>query len=553
MRRVRFTDPYARDDAPVRPPGPPSPALLDLPVVDPPCDPPAFAPKDIPARDLDPDEAEALDWVRWIGEVDVAPIAAHLRALGPGWWSAETQGRINVRLERPAHDAWGVRSALFVFSDDFLERVLELPLWTDPTWRRLLAPVFAAAGARPERVVRCLLARLAPNHRIPAHHDSGPWVERTRRFHLAIRTDERVVFGVGVRSSRMRRVRFAEGALIELNNAATHAVDNLSDVDRVHLIFDVLDRGAPPPRLRCEPGEPVVQTRRSVDRARDAGRRPWPSWIILGAQKCGTTSLFNYLHQHPLSCRGRLRETHFFDWRWPRAGSDAERLERYRALFDAERLHRHPSLLTGESTPSYLLLGHRVIPRIRRLRPDARLIIALRDPVERAWSQYRMTVDPEGTDRQRALRGAAGWGQRSFAELVDEAAQELEAAGVTPRTPPAAFLALWDARVGDIHHGGHSLLARGLYALQLQPWLAAFPGQVHVVRIEDFATPEGARRQMEALYAHVGLPPIRLPDPTPRNTRPSPPMPPEVEARLQDLYAPYNQRLEAMTGISWVR
>jgi hypothetical protein len=60
----------------------------------------------------------------------------------------------------------------------------------------------------------------------------------------------------------------------------------------------------------------VNQTRRSIDLATDKGRRPCPSFLILGAQKCGTTSMYEYLTQHPLVLRARRRETHYFDWRW---------------------------------------------------------------------------------------------------------------------------------------------------------------------------------------------------------------------------------------------
>lgn len=44
-----------------------------------------------------------------------------------------------------------------------------------------------------------------------------------------------------------------------------------------------------------------------------------PNWVIIGAQKCGTTSLFELLSQHPQATRGGRREPHFFDWAWPGA------------------------------------------------------------------------------------------------------------------------------------------------------------------------------------------------------------------------------------------
>lgn len=75
-------------------------------------------------------------------------------------------------------------------------------------------------------------------------------------------------------------------------------------------------------------------------------------------QKCGTTSMYEYLCQHPLVVRGKRRETHYFDWRYNNtiAASDAAaHLKYYMNFYHAEALEKHISLITGESTPSYLL------------------------------------------------------------------------------------------------------------------------------------------------------------------------------------------------------
>ena len=65
-----------------------------------------------------------------------------------------------------------------------------------------------------------------------------------------------------------------------------------------------------------QPGQVLNQTRRSIDFAEDVGSSKSPGFIIIGAQKCGTTSLYEYICQHPLVLRGKRRETHYFDWRW---------------------------------------------------------------------------------------------------------------------------------------------------------------------------------------------------------------------------------------------
>lgn len=83
----------------------------------------------------------------------------------------------------------------------------------------------------------------------------------------------------------------------------------------------------------------------------------------------------------------------------------------YKAILD-----ENPSCLTGESTPSYLLHSDLVLPRVKALCPQAKLIVMLRDPVARAYSQYQMVVDPEGTPEQKKARGTH-WVGKSFEEV----------------------------------------------------------------------------------------------------------------------------------------
>src|SRR5947209_1159841 len=141
----------------------------------------------------------------------------------------------------------------------------------------------------------------------------------------------------------------------------------------------------------------VHRARRILTSARDqwnlrsADRRALPDFLIIGAQKAGTTSLYRYLAAHPDIVASTRKEVHFFDinfWRgewW------------YRSLFPLRRrLQRRPPLrnrpaITGEASPYYLF--HPFAPeRAAQLLPDAKLIVLLRDPVERAWSHYRHEV-----------------------------------------------------------------------------------------------------------------------------------------------------------------
>merc|ERR1712138_273664 len=120
----------------------------------------------------------------------------------------------------------------------------------------------------------------------------------------------------------------------------------------------------------------------------------------------GTTSMFEYLSQHPLIKRGVRRETHFLDWRWP-GDDDAETLSKkwHETFFDAEAHALHPDLRALDSTPSYLLQSNLAIPRLQRMRKDLPLIVMVRDAAAAAESGH-------GVARQVRARGRRGRARR---------------------------------------------------------------------------------------------------------------------------------------------
>ena len=201
----------------------------------------------------------------------------------------------------------------------------------------LTRPPDGPTGSR--RIVRMLLASMPPGVTIPVHHDTGEWVAKSHRVHVPIiTTPAEVMFRCGggeADGKGMSRVQCDEGRVFEMNNQAKHAVSNCSSDYRVHLILDYVDEchveAIVKRRVKLEAGETVYQTRRSIDRERDRGRRETPSFLILGAQKAGTTSMYEYLMMHPLCVSGKRRETHFFDWRWQQEGGG---VKRQRAAFN---------------------------------------------------------------------------------------------------------------------------------------------------------------------------------------------------------------------------
>lgn len=141
----------------------------------------------------------------------------------------------------------------------------------------------------------------------------------------------------------------------------------------------------------------------------------WPGFFIVGAMRAATTSLYHYLGQHPDVYMSPVKEPHFFsdygDVAWTGGEPDAASLEDYLDLFaDAGE-----AAVVGEASTSYLC-DPRTPDRIHARVPDARILASLRDPIERAWSHFRMSRDGTRDDLRALLedldRDAPDWRRR---------------------------------------------------------------------------------------------------------------------------------------------
>lgn len=251
--------------------------------------------------------------------------------------------------------------------------------------------------------------------------------------------------------------------------------------------------------------------------------RVLPDFLIIGTQKGGTSSLYRYLSEHPQIAASAGKELHYFDRRfscgpyWYRA--------HFPTAFYRRRVVKRTgkALLTGEATPYYLF--HPYAPeRVKALVPGVKLIALLRDPVERAFSSYQHQV-------------RAGEEQLSFAEAIDREHERLAGGGQFEERGSGK------ARV----QRKFSYLARGVYADQLQAWLAVFPReQMLIVRSEDFfEAPEPVFRQVTDFLTLRPWQPRAFPR---FNSAEYGQMDAEVRDRLAQYFAVHNQRLYALIG-----
>lgn len=169
-------------------------------------------------------------------------------------------------------------------------------------------------------------------------------------------------------------------------------------------------------------------------------------FLIVGTQKGGTTALTTFLRQHPRIFIPEIKEAHFFDLtsRYLNAASGRPRYNEYHELFASAQPHQ----LWGEATPIYMFLPF-VAGRIREYNPDVKLIFLLRDPVKRAFSQYKMEC-------------SRNWERWPFALA---AALELLRVRLLSRDP--------DEERDPIRV--NTYLSRGFYSTQIERFLCQFP------------------------------------------------------------------------------
>ncbi len=128
-------------------------------------------------------------------------------------------------------------------------------------------------------------------------------------------------------------------------------------------------------------------------------KRDLPNFVVVGAPKCGTTSLYHYLRQHPQVFLPQRKELHYFSF--PHLsrlvagpGDDSilatssSTLEGYRAYFADVGGEK----AIGDISPSYFHYADEVAPEIRRALGAPKIIVMLRDPVQKAFSQYMHLV-----------------------------------------------------------------------------------------------------------------------------------------------------------------
>lgn len=261
---------------------------------------------------------------------------------------------------------------------------------------------------------------------------------------------------------------------------------------------------------------PVLATQRARLIFLEARLRPsLVNFVVVGVQKAGTTALFDYLQDDPAYGLPDVKEVHFFDdesvdWTAPDYAP-------YLARFDWS----DPAQIRGEATPIYIYWP-RSLERLAAYNPAAKIIVMLRDPIDRAWSHWRMET-------------SRGVETRPFSWCIREGRTRL-----------------FDAEPWGVHRE-YSYVERGFYGEQMERLLGLFPrDQVLILTADELRGAPNA--VLTRVNGFLGAPP-----PAPVEHR-------EVHvgqdvggalaaddiALLREVYARDQERLERLTGVRFL-
>ena len=257
-----------------------------------------------------------------------------------------------------------------------------------------------------------------------------------------------------------------------------------------------------------------------------------PTFLVLGAQKSGTTALWNYLLAHEAAFCPSIKEVNYFDNNHDLG--TGWYLSHFPPVWKGIQVRRRLACraAVGDFSVSYLL-DPRVPARVHRFDPSLKLIVLLRDPVERAYSHYLHEVrrGHESLPFQDAI-------EREGERISDDFARML-----------------LDPKFGSPGYRQFSYLARGRYREQLARWLAVFPrDQMLLIESGSFRTDTVTR--MRELCRFLGIPAPRSESYVPIGlTDYREPLADSTREWLARYFEPHNAGLYELLGedFGWIR
>ena len=249
--------------------------------------------------------------------------------------------------------------------------------------------------------------------------------------------------------------------------------------------------------------------------------RVLPECFVIGVVRSGTTSLYHYLGQHPCIGSSAYDEIGYFDDNYHLG------VNWYKSLFPTKFIKnkiikKHGKFLTYDVTPFYIY-NSLVARRILASFPRAKIISNIRNPIDRAYSNYILMYQDGDTTK-------------TFEEMIQIAMDEIEKNKSKLND---------EVYAADTFY--QNILARGFYADQLKIWFEKFQKkQILIIPSEDLALKPD--QVLTKVFEFLDLPYFKIKDFTRQNRREYHPMKDETRKLLVEFYKPHNKKLFDMLG-----
>ena len=256
--------------------------------------------------------------------------------------------------------------------------------------------------------------------------------------------------------------------------------------------------------------------------------RALPDFIIIGAMKCGTTSLYYDICEHPNVFEANQDEIGFFDsnfhlgWNW------------YRSFFPLKskilKSRKETGYgISGEDTPFYFW-KEEAADRIKKYFPNIKLICIFRNPVDRTYSEYQNTVREGGeTVDGKTL---------TFEESLEI---ELKRIKNAEKQSNIDYSKLIKERSG---------LLKGIYANQLKIWFDRFPKE-NILILDSINLKKFPKQTMSEVYKFLGLPDYEIKEIHAKKNAKYPKMNKETREKLIEFFKDHNKRFYELTKLKF--
>ena len=238
-----------------------------------------------------------------------------------------------------------------------------------------------------------------------------------------------------------------------------------------------------------------------------------PDYLILGNIRCGTTSTYFMMLQHPQIVPAIKKELYFFN----HFGKD-DLWEKGKEWYISQLGDCQKGQITGEATPGYMWNYNKVAPRVKQICPNTKFIIILRNPIDKIYSHFLLYVRAYLRNKRKPVT-------TSFDKIMEDT---------------------FNKKNTLIAKMGQRILDRTTYVNILKGWLKYFPReQFLILKSEDMF--QNPNKVLNQIFTFLGLSPFTI-TPLHRNKGRRSPMREIWKNKLKEYFEPYNKELYKLIG-----